>query len=377
MGRETTRIRAFAIFAVALLATAGTVAAIESNDDGVPAQPSSGRPRDSAESGPTRSQSPDRWVDTELTPARWQSPDTWVDTELTPTRGELGLTVPDPLGPIRDAWSEAIAEHLDPAVEHLEYTQQIWQHVELTAVRPATWGTFGVMVDDGGGLLMEHGCRLIVWRWAEKRSGCRQRRLSGPHGEDAWVMQMPVDVSPRPTVNPSALVMVERVNGTFGYLEGYWFGGPDANPLPLDVMVEAAADPRLRLPAKAFGVPRNSTVAAVVHDHVGSFRTDLVRVSELGIGEVKTPGDFPWLSVRVVPAGRIPTCGARSLRSCVARQVYGADDPTTVYVGKWRTFMQFVYVGPKNTVSVYYADRARGANLQRRMIDLLLDPRLQ
>jgi hypothetical protein len=82
---------------------------------------------------------------------------------------------------------------------------------------------------------------------------------------------------------------------------------------------------------------------------------------------------------------------------CVERRVFGADDPTTVFVGAWdeedwasccprnsraddRTF---VYVGPRHTVVVMEllvveADEDPiSADLDQRLIDLALDPRLQ
>jgi hypothetical protein len=77
--------------------------------------------------------------------------------------------------------------------------------------------------------------------------------------------------------------------------------------------------------------------------------------------------------------------------------VYGADDPTTVFVGAWgdedwadccprnsrSDTRVFVYVGSRHTVvvsesQVVKKDEERlGAELDQRMIDLALDPRLQ
>jgi hypothetical protein len=77
--------------------------------------------------------------------------------------------------------------------------------------------------------------------------------------------------------------------------------------------------------------------------------------------------------------------------------VYGADDPTTVFVGAWdeedwadccprnsRAYLrQVVYVGPRHTVTVSVSRIVRehedgiGPELDQRVIDLLLDPRLQ
>jgi hypothetical protein len=101
-------------------------------------------------------------------------------------------------------------------------------------------------------------------------------------------------------------------------------------------------------------------------------------------------------SVSVWPAGGTPRCGSRWLIGCVDRHVFGADDPTTVYVGTWdeehwasypknsrADRRVFVYVGPRNTVVVWESgvvkadEEPLGAELDQRMIDLALDPRLQ
>ena len=94
---------------------------------------------------------------------------------------------------------------------------------------------------------------------------------------------------------------------------------------------------------------------------------------------------------------RPPTCGRRRLVECVERRVFGADDPTTVFVGAWdgedRTFCcprelpgrrrGYVYVGPRHTVVVSESMIVRAdeepisADLDQRLIDLALDPRLQ
>ena len=101
------------------------------------------------------------------------------------------------------------------------------------------------------------------------------------------------------------------------------------------------------------------------------------------------------MSVR--PAGDEPTCGRSWLLDCVERRVYGAEDPTTVFVGAWdeedwadccprnsrADSRQFVYVGPRHTVVVWETMVVRAdepplsAALDQRLIDLALDPRLQ
>jgi hypothetical protein len=103
------------------------------------------------------------------------------------------------------------------------------------------------------------------------------------------------------------------------------------------------------------------------------------------------------LSVTVRPAGGDPSCGRNYLLDCVERRVFGADDPTTVFVGAWdeedwadccpknsrADSRQFVYVGPRHTVVVSESMVVKAgadplsAELDRRLIDLALDPRLQ
>jgi hypothetical protein len=90
-------------------------------------------------------------------------------------------------------------------------------------------------------------------------------------------------------------------------------------------------------------------------------------------------------------------CGRQWLVGCVERRVFGADDPTTVFVGEWeeadwadccpknsRAWRRaFVYVGPRHTVTVQESrvvaadGQSPGAELDQRLIDLALDPRLQ
>ena len=97
-------------------------------------------------------------------------------------------------------------------------------------------------------------------------------------------------------------------------------------------------------------------------------------------------------------------CGRVWNTGCVERRVFGADDPTTVFVGSWdekdwadsspvcggrcpkgsrATSRVFVYVGPRHTVVVGESlvvkpgEAPVGSELDQRVIDLLLDPRLQ
>ena len=103
------------------------------------------------------------------------------------------------------------------------------------------------------------------------------------------------------------------------------------------------------------------------------------------------------LGVQAWPAGGSPECGRSRLSECVERRVFGADDPTTVFVGTWdeegwasccpknsrADLRQLVYVGPRHTVVVweYLVVTAHakplGAVLDQRLIDLALDHRRQ
>lgn len=356
------RMQMVAAMVAGALATAGIVAALASNDDEAPPQHAAGRPLES----PTPV-SPTPRLPTPA-PAKSQSPATWVDTTLNRKEGPESLAswmYYDPLGPLRDAWSDVLAEHLEPSGGELDLWRQEWGRTPLDW-REEVSGTFGILVDDGDGRLVGHGCRVIMRRWAEKRSGCRQHPLEGTHGKGAWVLQVP----------GRTVALVERARGTFGYVDADWHGGRDA-PVPLDDLVAAAADPRLALPAKARAVPRNSTVAAVLHDHFPNLVPASVLPSELGIGEIEAPGPFPWLRIRVVPAGPVPPCGRAIPSYCIARQVYGAGDPTTVHLARSKgSIVSFVYVGRRHTVIVVSGIHAN-PHLQKRLIDLVLDPRLQ
>lgn len=186
------------------------------------------------------------------------------------------------------------------------------------------------------------------------------------------------------------MVLVERADATLGYVMAFRRAGPGIRPFHLDSMAEAAADPRFTLPAAAFEVPLASTVTKVARHHFENFHPGEGQVSPLGVGATwghvgahASPVDYSrGLYVKVQPAGRAPQCGRLGLRGCVARQVYGADDLTTVYVGRWcneaACWSQLVYVGARNTV-VARAEAGLGwrPRNEKRLIDLVLDPRLQ
>ncbi|WP_183099065.1 hypothetical protein [Nocardioides pelophilus] len=333
------RLQVAAAISVAVLVAAGTVAALSpSGGEATDAEPTPTR-HSAREAAPSR---PDR--------AKSQSPATWVDTKIKPRINDDGWAMADPLRSARDAWYDVVAAHLDQAGELVKGRRLVWQ-LESTWRHRNWWVEVGILVDDGDGQVMEHVCPLSAWSPPPAESpDCRQDRLVGPHGEDAWL------IVPRRSEGPDgcraspicakhvALVVVERADGTFGHVTAFGHGRKDADPFPLDLMAEAAADPRLTLPPTAFRVPLTGDVVEVVREHFGSFRRTDTKASPLGIAGTDghlaipaTPFDkyTAHLSVTVTPAGRAPRCGKWGLRSCVARQIYGASDPTTVYLGEW------------------------------------------
>lgn len=356
--------------AVAASVVVVTVAIIGSNNGGAPPQPAPLPEPPKPE------------------PTRTHSSETWVDTDVAPAARVQGWAVPDPLQSAREGWFSVLSDHFDPDGER--FTPDGYGGFIVEIPGPGGFVEYGsarVLFDRGDGRTLADGCQHFVQGLPGEP--CSRKRLVGPHGERAWVYQRPccgyVDVSPTPMSDDyGAAVAVERGDGTIGYVEEHWRGGPEANPYDLDALAAAAVDPRLTLPDEAFDVPRNSTVTAVVLDHLSRYRADAQWADSLGVGTATGRFDDHWLSVTVRPAGGAPQCGEVAVRSCVARRVFGAEDPTTVYVGKWDIRQrgygprwQLVYVGPRHSVVVDTNFRSIGARLQQTLIDILLDPRLQ
>lgn len=356
------------------------------------------------------------------TPARTQSPQTWSDTPVAAQDG-YGWVVPDPLKPARDAWFAVVADHLDTSEPHLQGFESSAFGAEFA--RPAegsdyeastaaasaypTRGRAGLIVD-GADLNLLDGCRYLT-AGPEPSNGtvsCSDEWFAGPDGERARVSRWGRRCGawegggPAPATcgDYKVAVAVERRDGTIGYVLVEGRGTPDFNPFSPVAMAAAAGDPRLTLPEAAYAVPSDTAVESVVADHFPDYRADLqLDPMNSHPGYAQTWGRLGRvrLSVQVSPAGDSPTCGGSWLIDCVERRVYGADDPTTVFVGAWdeddwadccprnsrATSRTFVYVGPRHTVLVRESLIVRadeepiGAELDQRVIDLLLDPRLQ
>lgn len=383
MGRQRTGL--IAVVTAVVLAAGAAVAVIGSDDgEGSPHQ-AAGQP-----SGPP-----------ERKPAKTQSPATWVDIELEPGPSARGWHISDPLEPARQEWYDVVAAHLAPAGElHRGPGGTFHWRLESGHGQQTRVG-FGLLVDVADDEVLERACPLMAWSTTTERSGCRQQPFRTPDGHDAWIIRpRPPEPGSRYCGSPecadhAAMVLVERADGTLGWVMAFRheaFGDP---PYPIDLMAQAAADPRFTLPASASGVPRDSTVTAVAREHFENLQPDPEsRLSTWGYGFTRglvratawgrntSAVDERLLAVAVHPAGRLPRCGRDGLDTCVARQVYGSEDPTTVYVGRWCDefwcLTHLVYVGPRNTVWVGAGSRLSGLpRQQQQLIDLVLDPRLQ
>jgi hypothetical protein len=277
----------------------------------------------------------------------------------------------------------------------------------------STNGQIGLMVDSGDLNPLDNGCGYIRAQHEgvlEEQVSCSTTQFRAPSGEQArisswgrrcstWEYGLP---APATCGDYVVTVAVERRDGLIGYVTVNGRGTPDFNPFTADAMAAAAADPRLTLPEVAYTVPSGQVVTSVVADHFPRFQVDEHQVapSTQRPGSADTWGHLGplGLEVRVLPAGKAPTCGGGNwLIECLQRRVYGAGDPTTVFVGAWdeedwadccprnsrADSRVFVYVGPRHTVVVserliVKADEEPiSADLDQRMIDLLLDPRLQ
>jgi hypothetical protein len=355
-------------------------------------------------------------------PAKVQSPQTWVDTTVAAADGYL-WDVPDPLQAARKEWFAVAADHLETTGPHLRrFTSSAFG---VAFERPAEGSIYSIggrigLIVDPSELNPFDGCRYLT-AGPDPSNGtvsCSAARFAGPDGERARIARSQRlcdswnpgregdDARPGPGSTVATCgdfrvaVAVERRDGLIGYVVVDGPGTPDFNPFTPAAMAAAAADPRLTLPESAFAVPSDHEVGSVVEDHFPGYRAD-VRVPPAtehpGYAQMSGKLGRLGLGVQVWPAGGTPSCGRRWLVECVERRVFGADDPTRVFVGAWdeegwadccpknsrATSRRFVYVGPRHTVVVWESlvvkadEEPVGAELDQRVIDLLLDPRLQ
>jgi hypothetical protein len=361
------RFRVSAAVAAAVLVGAGIVVVVASHGDRASEQPTRGPALATPESSPTKSQGPETWTETRVTP---------VTKDCCGGQSDRDWIVADPSARDPRRWFDVIAGHLDPTGELLRRghpSGATW----VSGPREGDKGylQFGLLIDDGVG--PRNRCRVAV-----TGSQCHRSSFLGRSRGNAWVERSRHDVTYQ-----DVTTVVERADGTLGYVQLSWGGEHSTNPFALEAMAEAAADPRLTLPAEAFAVPHGSAVAAVVGDHFDAFRPSPWGASRPGFGGASGHVRGRYLAVQVIPARRPPWCNRVGLLRCFARQVYGRGDPTTVYIGAWYTdfdqFWSFAYVGPRHTVLVhvyekdYRVIRPLGSLPQKRLIDLLIDPRLQ
>jgi hypothetical protein len=393
-----------AAVAALVVAIAGTVAVVVSLDD-------RGDPRPVGPVTPTP------------TTKKTQSPDTWVDTPVTAATEAQRMEVTDPLQDDRDAWFEVVVDHLDPGGRMLEKGDSARLGLEfglpaagsdLATGTPetsgySTDGRIGLLAS-GSGLDPLDGCRYLAAGppASNGTESCNDERLSGPHGERAVVARYERRCGayegggPAPAVcgDYRVSVGVERQDGRIGFVRIEGRGTPDYNPFTPAALAAAAADPRVTLPDAAFTMPTNRAVTSVTMDHLPGFRPQRLGAQLEGYpGNSFAAGRRGPLSfyVDVRLAGDPPRCGRSYLLECVERRVYGATDPTTVLVGAWddedwasccprssRAGMRaFAYVGPRHTVTVTEmmivkeGEPPIGDDLDRVLIDLALDPRLQ
>ncbi|TIC85018.1 hypothetical protein E8D34_13110 [Nocardioides sp. GY 10113] len=404
------RHRALAVVAVAaVVVVVGAIALVGSIGGG------DGRPLPAQLPSPTPSPTPSSIQKT-------QSPQTWVDTKVAAGEG-YGWEIADPLRATRGAWFAIATEHLEPAGRSLEGPDDTVFGVEFTLPAegssfdtddPAqsahdTYGRIGLVVDPDAPD-PSVGCRFFPRQTAASNGAvwCTDETVTGPRGEPGTLTRWErhCGAYEGPAVAPSTCgdyqvaVAIERRDGRTGYVLVEGRGTPDFNPFATAAMAAAAADPRLTLPDAAVAMPSDDTVASVVQDHFPSFRRDTRSWAGNHPGLAAVEGaltDRKGLMVTVQLAGADPVCGRSWLIGCVERRVYGGDDPTTVFVGAWdeedwasccprnsrADSRELVYVGPRHTVLVHEGMIVRededpiSDDLDQRLIDLVLDPRLQ
>ena len=344
------------------------------------------------------------------TPSRTQSPQTWVDATMTPVEGS-GWVVPPPADAGRDGWFRIVADHLRPSPRPAEWGQGAFELPGEGSLH-STSGEIGVLEAGGANGLLVDGCAYLhPLSGDHRKESCRTEQIEGPNGERVHVTSFQSlcttwdadsaapGVFYRNCGDYDVTVVAERGDARIGYVDVQGRDYVEAMPFALADLAAAAADPRLVLPDATYDLPSDQTVASVAVDHFPAWRqpTDAQRIPLRVPGPALAYGKLaPFnLSVEVRLAGGAPACGRSRLIECVERRVYGAGDPTTVYVGTWGvadpTFCcpresaarAFVYVGPRHTVSVWLGrvvrekDDGIGSALDQRVIDLLLDPRLQ
>jgi hypothetical protein len=341
------------------------------------------------------------------TPTKTQGPDTWVDTAMTPTKGS-GSGVLNPLDAVRDGWFQIAADHLRPSPRSYAWPGTFELPREGTDF--STTGQISVMDASRVAGLLADGCaHLHPTPGDHRKESCSTEQIEGPNGEPVHVTSFQSlcttwdadsaapGVYYRNCGDYDVTVVAERGDGRIGYIDVQGRDYVEAMPFALADLAAAAVDPRLTLPDSAYEVPSDQAVASILADHVPGYLPD---DAELVSPLARQPGDAHadgklgrlGLSVSVVPAGGAPTCGRAALIECFERRVFGADDPTTVYVrARWVTdwgcctlnHREFVYVGPRNTVVVLESAYARAdeepisADLDQTLIDFALDPRLQ
>lgn len=346
-------------------------------------------------------------------PSKTQSPQTWVDTAMSPSKGN-GWVVPNPLDAVRDGRFRIVADHLHPSPRSAERGPGAFALPGEASLHPVD-GEIGVMESSSAEGLLANGCAYLhPTPNPDRDESCHTNQTRGPNGEPVHVISFQslctswdAD-SAAPGVyykncgDYNVTVVVERDDGRIGYVDVQGRDYVRAMPIPLADLVAAAADPTLALPDAAYDVPSSQTVASVVSDHFPTWRArDDRQVTPLReVGYASVWGKLAPFTVGVVvhPAGGAPVCGEDPwTRSCTERRVYGADDPTIVYVharddDEWAdccprntraVSRTYVYVGPRHTVVISESrlipdgERTIGAELDQAMIDLALDPRLQ
>jgi hypothetical protein len=347
------------------------------------------------------------------TPTKSQGADTWVDTAVTPAEG-VGWDVPDPLAGARDAWPDIVAGHLDvtPTQRHADWYHAAFE-VPVEGSDNSTTVEFGVLKASRADGLLADGCSYLhPIPGDHRKESCRTEQIKGLHGEPVHVTSFqslcttwdpgspgddarPAPGSYRYCGDYDVTVVAERGDGRIGWVDVNGRDYVEAMPFALADLAAAAADPKLVLPDAAYEVPSDQAVASILAAHVPGYRPDGSAPPPLrepgraiATGNLRRLG----LGIQVWPAGGAPTCGRSELITCVERHVYGADDPTTVYIGAWQhqewphsriNSRVFVYVGPRHTVVVTEGLVVKpnadplSADLDQTLIDLALDPRLQ
>lgn len=313
--------------------------------------------------------------------------------EIEPSPGGDPLGIPDggmdaiTHDPDLNRWREVLAEYLDPGGEHLEKGVSNMQGGTGSKGTKLAWTNAG---ETGMGMVqvsVNAGWSGLLWACGVEFSGleswdCRDvpapRGLTGTIAEHDGITEVAVE-------HEDGLVVVLTVDTLFGNNSTVPVSGIDLGD---DLLVRAAADPRLDLPGYENGVPPSLDQQSFARGGRQVLSGDGERLDTTGTGRDAEPwvdaewddgtarGTLSWYAVMAGGEGERYPCSRTQYRRCQIHTVDGAE----VFVGRarpaWGGGWQAVYAGPSYVVTVSFVPEAGDFPLERALA-FVTDPRWQ